>query len=328
VRERFEDFSASDWGRDPRGVTDFLIQRVMPCVDLHVGSHFQGFLTLTSNLVWGRDPRPLDRDDLDLLQAFGALSFGSLTVRGGRQEIQYASSRLVSIREGPNVRLSFDGLRLSQRLGKWQVDGFALVPVRVRPGVFDDRPEPGQSFLGIYATGPVLADWLGLDLYYLVRLRENATFEQGAARELRHTIGTRIWGKTIGLDYNIELTYQAGSFGAGTISAWMVASAVGYTFDGLPGRPRLGAQTNAMSGDSNPRRSGLQTFNPLFPRGAYFSQANLIGPMNLVDWHPALKVTPVHGLDRYSPFFAGPFLRVTGPGKDVDFVALWVSYAI
>src|SRR5689334_6241764 len=106
--------------------------------------------------------------------------------------------------------------------------------------------------------------------------------------------------------------------------------------------------------------------------------------MNLVDWHRALKVTPVHGLDltldwdffgreslrdglygpstallvpgagnsaryigsqgaalvqwqgtqhlaingSYSPFFAGPFLRVTGPGKDVDFVALWVSYAI
>lgn len=110
--------------------------------------------TLTSNLVWGRDPRPLDRDDLDLLEAFVALSFDSFTLRGGRQEIQYASSRLVSIREGPNVRLAFDGLRIIQRVGERQMDGLAVVPVEVRRGVFDDRAERGQSFGGVYATGP------------------------------------------------------------------------------------------------------------------------------------------------------------------------------
>jgi hypothetical protein len=34
----------------------------------------------------------------------------------------------------------------------------------------------------------------------------------------------------------------------------------------------------------------LNTFNPLFPRGAYFGLAALIGPANLVDVHPALIV--------------------------------------
>jgi len=45
----------------------------------------------------------------------------------------------------------------------------------------------------------------------------------------------------------------------------------------------------------------------------------------LVQWqatrHAALGET-------YSHFFAGPFLRLAGPRKDVDFVGVWLSYAI
>ena len=296
VRERFEYFNRFDWGGAPHSPEAYVLQRVMPHAALHFGADVQVFFQLTSNLVWGRDPRPLDRDHLDVLQAFASLSLGSFTVRAGRQEVQYASSRLVSIREGPNVRLAFDGLRLIQHVHRWQLDAFALVPVQVRPGAFDDRAEPGQWFWGLYTTGQVFS-WLGLDLYYLGRLRETAAFEQGTARELRHTVGARMWGTTDGWDYNVELAYQAGTFGEGTIAAWMIASDTGYTAEVLPARPRFGAQVNAVSGDSNPASADLQTFNPLFPRGAYFSQANLIGPLNLVDLHPALTLKPVDALE-------------------------------
>ena len=159
MRERFEYFSTFDWGGDPSSPDGFLLQRVMPHADLRFGPHFQVFFQLTSNLVWGRDPRPLDRDDLDVLQAFASLSFGSLTVRGGRQEIQYASSRLVSIREGPNVRLAFDGVRLIEHVAATgKSTASRSYRCEVRPGIFDDRAEPGQWFWGVYATGPVLAD--------------------------------------------------------------------------------------------------------------------------------------------------------------------------
>jgi hypothetical protein len=383
VRERFEHFNTFDWGGVPIGPEGYLLQRIMPHADLRVAPHLQAFFQLTSNLVWGRDPRPLDRDELDVLQAFASLSLGSFTARAGRQEVQYASSRLVSIREGPNVRLAFDGLRLMQRIQRWQVDGFALVPVEVRPGVFDDRPEAGQWFWGLYASGPVL-DGLGLDVYELGRFRRSAAFEQGTERELRHTLGTRLWGTPGGWDYNVEAAYQTGTFGQGTIAAWMAASDAGYTVASLPGRPRLGAQANAVSGDSNPANPDLQTFNPLFPRGAYFSQANLIGPLNLIDVHPALMVRPSAGLEilldwdffwreslgdgiyqpstalqvpgagnparyvgsqgailaqwratrhasfaaTYSHFFTGPFLQFAGLRRDINFAAVWISYAI
>jgi len=296
IRERYEYFHNLNWGRDPSGPAGYLIQRVMPFADVHFGRHVRTFFQLTSNLVWGRDPRPLDRDDLDLLQAFSELTFGSFSIRGGRQEVQYASSRLVSIREGPNVRLAFDGVRIMQRIREWEIDGFALVPVRVSPGVFDDGAEPGQWFWGVYATGPVLSQNLEIDAYYLGLFRATADFDQQTARELRHTIGTRIWGEPAGFDYNIELVYQTGSFGRGTINAWMVASDTGYTIKHVPTQPRVSVQVNAESGDADPLKPDLQTFNPLFPRGAYFSEANLIGPLNLVDVHPALTLTPIEDL--------------------------------
>src|SRR6185312_6752866 len=103
---------------------------------------------------------------------------------------------------------------------------------------------------------------LGLDLYYLGLYRPLAAFEQGIARELRHTIGTRSWGEPAGFDYNIEAVYQTGAFGPGKIDAWTVASAVGYTVKDLPTGPRVGIQANAISGDADPNNPNLQTFNP------------------------------------------------------------------
>ena len=201
-------------------------------------------------------PRPLDRDDLDVLQAFASFSLGSFTVRGGRQEIQYASSRLVSIREGPNVRLAFDGLRFIQRIQRWQVDGFVLVPVEVRPGVFDDRPEPGQWFWGVYATGPVFPTSLGLDVYYLGRFRETAAFEQGTAASCDIRSGRASGVQPAGFDYNVEVAYQAGTFGAGEIAAWMLASDVGYTVDGAsrPTPPRRANERDERGLESGQRR--------------------------------------------------------------------------
>jgi hypothetical protein len=54
--------------------------------------------------------------------------------------------------------------------------------------------------------------------------------------------------------------------------------------------PTLNLKTEIISGDRNPENLDLQTFNPLFPKGAYFGQVALIGPANLIDLHPSLKI--------------------------------------
>ena len=81
---------------------------------------------------------PLDVNRLDLLQGFIDVSIpagpGTLTLRPGRQEIGLGSSRIVSVRNGPNVRQSFDGARLFWRDGSTRIDAFYVRPVETKRG--------------------------------------------------------------------------------------------------------------------------------------------------------------------------------------------------
>ena len=298
IRERYEYYHSNLWGRGPQDPNGYLLQRYMIHADVRFGDYFRVFTQFKSGLEDGRNggPRPTDRDDFDLHQAFFDVRVpwsetDSLTFRAGRQELAYGSSRLISFREEPNVRRSFDGMKAILKVNGWQVDAFAVKPVRTKTGVFDDDPDPDQDFWGLYAVSPV--SWLpggNVDLYYLGLDRKNASFDQGTAHELRHSIGTRIWGHKAGWDYNLEFVYQFGSFGSGDIQAWTAASDVGFTFTNALFEPRLGLKANVTSGDDNPNNRDLETFNPLFPRGAYFGEPALIGPANHIDVHPQLEL--------------------------------------
>jgi len=161
-----------------------------------------------------------------------------------------------------------------------------------------------------------------------------------------------------------------------------VASDTGYRRENLPLAPRISLKADIVSGDRDRNNQGLQTFNPLFPKGAYFSEDALIGPANLINLDPALTLqltgqllltadwdffwrestgdgiynnavvlirpdsassarflgsqgqlqmewNPERHLSLvaiYAHFFAGPFLRDSGPAKDVDYLTTWVSY--
>jgi len=304
IRERYEYYHNNLWGRGPQDQDGYLLQRYMVHADAHFGDYFRVFAQFKSGLEDGRDggPRPTDRDDFDLHQAFFDARLpwtdtDSLTLRAGRQELAYGSSRLVSFREEPNVRRSFDGVKAIFKVNGWQVDLFAVKPVQTKIGVFDDSPDPEQKFWGIYAVTPVR--WLpggNVDLYYLGLDNRNAHFDQGTAHELRHSLGTRIWGHQAGWDYNFEFVYQFGSFGSGDIQAWTGASDTGFTFESAPLKPRLGLKANVTSGDDDPNNHDLQTFNPLFPRGAYFGEPALIGPANHIDVHPQLELALLKNL--------------------------------
>jgi hypothetical protein len=389
ARERFEYFNHPTWGKDPQD-HGYLLQRYFLHGDLHMGEHVRLFTQLQSSLEDGRrgGPRPTDVDELDLHQAFLDLKLdvtgdSSFTLRSGRQELAYGSQRLISVREGPNVRQSFDGFRVIYRAGDVQIDGFATKPAQTNRHVFDDGPDNTKALWGTYAVlpFPLLAKG-NVDLYYIGLFRRKAGFDQGAARETRHSVGGRLWRTAPPLDYNFEALFQWGSLDNGDIRAWTVASDTGYTLMSLPLRPRLGLRADIASGDEDPNNPDLQTFNPLFPKGAYFSEAGLIGPANFIDLNPCLDLhltdyatlifdwdffwrestrdglynnavalvvsgrkSDAHyigsmaqaqlfwDIDRhltfvaiYVHFFAGRFLKETGPGEDVDYVTTWMTY--
>ncbi len=303
VRERNEFYHNPGAGSDPadgHGNNTDLLQRYMLHGDLHLGPYFRFFgqieTGLESGLVGG--PRPdIDRNAFAVHQAFAdfilplAGEKDTLTARLGRQELEYGSGRLIDVRDGPNLRLSFDAARLLLHTGDWEVDGWWGKPVLNQPAVFDDIPDPDRSFWGVYAVGPLpLLPKGNIDLYYLGFENKDAVYAQGPGYELRHTLGTRLWGRPLPWEYNLEYDWQFGTFGPGNIEAWSAAHAIRYNFSDLPLKPRLGLRFDFTSGDNNPASPNLQTFNPLFPSGMYFNLLNPVGPLNMIDLHPTIDL--------------------------------------
>ena len=305
VRERYEYFNHPFFGQAPQD-KGYLLQRYMFHADWHLNDRIRFFLQLKSGLVAGNEfaPHPPDEDDLDTHQLFGDFTLfrredtsqkskEELTFRVGRQELSFGSNRLITTREGPNVPQSFDGVRAWYTGSGWRTDLFTTRPVTTSRHLFDDGPDPRTAFWGAYAVGPLSVLPGGhVDLYYLGLDRDNAHFDKGAARETRHSVGTRLWGGRGAWDYNFEFVYQFGRFGPGAISAWTAASDTGYTVSNAGWKPRLGLKADIASGDQNPKGKNLNTFNPLFPSGKYFNEAGLGEPSNFIDVYPYLELHP------------------------------------
>jgi len=157
------------WGQEPY-MNGYLNQRYMLSFDLHYGSHVRTFFELKSGLNSFRfgGPRPIDEKKLDFQAAFLELSTGEgrdwIKVRAGRQEMEYGSGRLIDVREGPNVRLSFDGFKVMAKVNSWRIDGFAMRPDLDNPGFFDNAPNHEVGFWGVYATRP-LSKKVSLETY-------------------------------------------------------------------------------------------------------------------------------------------------------------------
>lgn len=296
IRERAEYFQNYKWGSGTQTYRPYLLQRYIAHTDLHLGSDFRFFGELKSGLEGGRDggPRPVDVDELDVSQAFLEWSHSyaeqKVALRLGRQEYRYGSCRLIANRDEANVQRSLDGLTAIVNQNKWQIDGFYGRLVNTNTGVFDDSANLNTVLWGAYVTGPLSAINTHLDLYYLGLLRNPIQFIKATANEERHTVGLRVWDTSEPIDYDTEFLYQFGSFGSGTIGAWELATDTGYTFTSTALTPRLGLKTNFASGDTDPKSSDTGTFDPIFPRGAYFDQMDLTGPSNIISVDPNLAL--------------------------------------
>ena len=298
VRQQYERFLNEEWGAQPEDRNGYWLQRYMFHTDLRLGRRVRVFGQLKSGIELGRvgGPRVPDEDELDLHQGYIELTVkprsttAGFSVRAGRQEFNFGSARLVSVREGPNVRQSFDALRVIVRQERLRIDTFVSRPVTTTAGTFDDRTDKNRALWGVYLVRPTPSTRRGFDAYYLGYERLDAEFDQGAANERRHSLGTRFWGRAGAIDYNSELVAQWGTFGESKIRAWTIASDTGYRI--RPSGPRVGLRADVTSGDGDRTDSTLGTFNPLFPKGDYFGLISPTGPLNQMDLHPAVDFTP------------------------------------
>jgi hypothetical protein len=305
VREVWEQTGNNNWGQQPYW-NNFFLERYVLGLDAHFGKHVRSFVQFKSGLESFRigGPRPIDEKKLDFQNAFLDLATAGdhnwLTLRVGIQELEYGAGRLIDVREGPNVRLSFIGFRLLNKVGLWRIDAFAVRPRLDNFGFFDDSPNHQVEFWGVYGWRP-LSRGVSIDAYYLGLNRAQASYERGTAPEQRQSLGTRfsrpIAKKERGWDFDYEGVWQFGSFGSAGIEAWTLASDTGYTVPTWRLKPRFSFKADISSGD-NPRTNTLGTFYPLFPIGNYFGVIADTGPgpLNFRDLHPRVLTDWGHGV--------------------------------
>lgn len=301
---RFElDYAVNeDWGRMNNGTDIFVLQRYHLHGDLHLGDRIRIFGQLRGGLEDGRKngPRSIDEDQLNVQNLFVdiipyRIDDKSITLRLGRQEIQYGSGRMIDVREGPNLRLYFDGIKVAFTSSKLKVDVFVMADAIVNTGVFDNRSTKKANLWGVYSTYH-FSKKNNFDFYYLGIDRTGGIFDEGVKQESRHTFGARAWRNGEGFVYNFEAAYQFGKFGKGNINAFGISSEIGYLFGSVNGTPTVKLKNDYVSGDKIKGDGRLGTSNAMYPNGGYFGMNPQAGPANLISVHPNLSWHPFENI--------------------------------
>ncbi len=277
---------------------DYLQQRLMLHADVHLfDDRVRSFVQLANTRTWGKDTlAPVDESRTEVSQAFMDFNLdfapGSrLTTRIGRQELGFGDLVFTGYREAPNVRQSFDGVRLSlRRPGGYTFDAFAVKGVHNDPDSFDDGTDNALRFYGLYSTLPTGTP-LWIDVYAFDVERDDRSLDGLFGDEKRYTWGTRLFGKYGAWDWSWNLMYQTGHLADADIDAWAISGTSGYGFTG-PLRSRLGIRLDVISGDDRRGDDKVGTFDPLFPRNSLWGKANLTTPANLVLFGPTYSFSP------------------------------------
>jgi len=298
IRERYETYHNINFGFNGAPAHNgYDLERLKLDADLHMTDWVRGFVQLGDMRIFGERgvPSTTDESHLNFTQDFIDVKLPSPfgddpVVRYGREEMFFGYQRLIAVREGPNVRRDFDGFRFTDKIGEATIDYIDVHPLVVSPFSFEDSANQNQHLTGVYATIPVTGP-LKADVYWLNYINLAAKFRGLTGAEDRDTIGTRLFGKYDGFDWNFEAATQTGTFRNQEVSGSLLAGVAGYTFNSSTWEPRIGFSANDASGDKA-KSSTIGTFDPIYPRLPYFAETSLLVPANVKDFRPVFSFRP------------------------------------
>ncbi|HBR15255.1 MAG TPA: hypothetical protein DD723_06915 [Candidatus Omnitrophica bacterium] len=239
------------------------------------------------------------------LFSLDAVDLSGVGVRLGRQELSYGAQRLVGGFGWSNIAQTFDAAKMMLNFEPHHltIDGFGGTFTQINsPDEADDlfEGEAHDNIGGYYATYKGIKDVTVEN--YLIRRKtnKNITYISGVtAGELDiFTTGGRVVGKVPDskFDYELEAAHQWGSTNALDVSANMLVTILGYTFD-HPWKPRAAFEFDYASGDSDTSDADLNTFNNLYPTNhLQYGYMDRAGLQNLNDYRFQLKAKPTEKL--------------------------------
>jgi len=301
LRERVESTQINPFGIGNPHANTYELQRLDIYADVHLNVNWQIFVQMQDDRAFGKDIiTPVDKDPLDLEQAFASYSNdvagGTLKVRVGRQQMAFDLQRFIGVRDGPNVRQSFDAVWADWERSSWRFITFWSHPVQDVPDkTFNDYSSRAFQYGGFR----VERDDVGsgkLSAYYSRYDADGAHYLDGSGNERRDNFDLRYGIARGRVDWDLEGMRQTGRVGSNEIRAWAVGSRGGYTFEGARWRPRIGLQVDLASGDQRHRDGTIGTFNPLFPNAYYFTLAGTPTYANLIHVRPSLELHPLRSV--------------------------------
>lgn len=271
----------------------YWLSRMMLHASYTMGKKIRLYGELGSGLISGRNggARAIDKDELYTLNLFAEIRQKNLTIRVGRQELSYGGENLISIRNGTNVRYTFDGGRVIWKQGNWLADGFLASYVNTEPGVFDNPVFKFRENLvwGVHVTKKVQQQ-LDISGYYMGYKDPLAFYAQYQGKEYRHSFGMRL-NKTSGkFNYTLAAVYQLGKADTLKARAYQIAAVGTYRIGKTP--VKIGGSAYLSSGDKTQNDQVINSFNPYFPQQASFrgAMATRIFPMNVLFIGPRVDI--------------------------------------
>src|SRR5690606_20783324 len=142
------------WNPAMKDDDGYILTRWLLHADLHLSKRVRIFAEMQSALANSRNISvPVEDNPLKVHQLFiDYVPFKRipLTLRAGRQEVSYGSKRLISVRDAPHSRRSFDGIIVIFSGDRIKTDIFYVHTVVDEEGIIDDSSSSDLRLWGTF----------------------------------------------------------------------------------------------------------------------------------------------------------------------------------
>jgi hypothetical protein len=307
LREQYQAYKNINFGDSPKNIGDKsphqLRHRFMAHANLDLGNHLRFFIQLSNTLRFlNTNPvaPEVDENQLSLHQFFAEVKANQWKFRLGAQELLYGNNRLITVREGQNTRLTFDGIVVKRVVKNGSIDILAVSKVISRQFIFDDKRFK-EWLVGFYGTQYCLSHKIGLD-YFIVNLQSRSRkYNYQSGFENRQTYGIRLFSNLRKINFEVEGEYQSGKFNNLNVNAYSIFSDLNITLLSK-NKGIIGFATNFASGDNNRSDNKLNTYNSMYAKPA-FGLAIPLGATNIVSLAPYFRINLIHKLNILAQVF-------------------------
>ena len=296
ARTRYEGFTGAAFNHSAND--DHLLTRIRLNLSVRPWSRLSFFVQGQDARVFFTTLRPIPASYQDILDLrLGYVEIGNcaadpISVRAGRQELNFGEQRMLGYNSWRNTAQSFDAVRVILRHGWARFDIFASGPVTVQDRF--NRRVPGNNVHGIYGALENRRRRLTVEPYFLWRLSPAWRVENGGFGRLDVKYwGAHAFGKLgAAWDHDTEVAAEYGGSGPDRIRSWAGHWRVGYTSPLGGIRGRWIAEYNYASGDQLPHDGVQGGFTAPYPsQHDRYGLADQIGWKNIHNLHTGAELS-------------------------------------